>query len=78
MWGLQISRETSKMGERVARKLFATIRYRFSHLDNGLVWKTARGQVDQSGTMLKLLKNWTLMAGSRLLRDTEVPVVVAD
>jgi len=35
--------ETLKLGARVARKLFATIRYRFSHLDNGLIWKTVWG-----------------------------------
>jgi hypothetical protein len=75
---LQISPETFKMGERVARKLFATIRYRFSHLDNGLIWKTARGQVGPSGTTLKLLKNLTLTVDSRLSLDTLVPVVVAD
>ena len=30
-----------KMGDKVARKLFATIRYRFSHLDNGLISEAA-------------------------------------
>ena len=37
MWDLRIPREVFKMAERVARKLFATIRYRFSHLDNGQI-----------------------------------------
>ena len=45
MWCLRMPRDVFKMAERVARKLFATIRYRFSHLDNGLVWKTSHGKV---------------------------------
>ena len=39
MCDLRISRKTITLAERVARKLFATIRYRFSHLDNELIWK---------------------------------------
>jgi hypothetical protein len=41
MCDLRMSLERVKLAERVARKLFATIRYRFSHLDNGLIWKAA-------------------------------------
>jgi hypothetical protein len=36
MWILRMPAKVWKIAERVARKVFATIRYRFSHLDNGL------------------------------------------
>jgi hypothetical protein len=47
MCNLRTQRETLKMTARVARKLFATIRYRFSHLDNGLDSNTACGQFER-------------------------------
>jgi hypothetical protein len=78
MCDLRVSLETFKMGERVARKLFATIRYRFSHLDNGLIGKTASGQLGSSRRRCKALKICWLITGSRLLRNPGVPVVVAD
>ena len=42
MCDLRTPHQRLKMVARVARKLFATIRYRFSHLDNGLIWKVAQ------------------------------------
>jgi hypothetical protein len=71
-------RKSLKIGERVARKLFATIRYRFSHLDNGLHWTTEYGQIGRSAITHKLLKARWLVMGSRLFWNPWVPVVVAD
>src|ERR1700730_11513392 len=78
MWNLRMLRKTLKIGERVARKLFATIRYRFSHLDNDLDWTTEYGQVGRSARTHKLLKVRWLVMGSRLFWNPWVPVVVAD
>jgi len=67
-----------KMTARVARKLFATIRYRFSHLDNGLIWKTGCGHVERPKRRSKLLILVCLTIDSGLLWGPWVPVVVAD
>jgi len=66
------------MAARVARKLFATIRYRFSHLDDSLIWKTACGQLGWFKRTSNLLKRLFLIMDSSLFRDLWVPVVVAD
>ena len=78
MCNLQMTRRILKIEEGVARKLFATIRYRFSHLDNGLIWKIVCGQVARCRQTRKPLKIWLLIADARLLQDAWVPVVVAD
>ena len=78
MCDLRTSHQRLKMVARVARKLFATIRYRFSHLDNGLVWTTKYGQVGRSARTHKLLKVRWLVMDPRLLWNPWVPVVVAD
>ena len=78
MCNLQMARRALKIEEGVARKLFATIRYRFSHLDNGLIWKTSYGQVRRRTEMRKCLKICELISGQEPLRARRVPVVVAD
>jgi len=78
MFDLRVSMESVKITSRVARKLFATIRYRFSHLDDSLIWKTGFGQVEPFKRTSKLLKRLFLIMDSSLLRDLWVPVVVAD
>jgi hypothetical protein len=78
MFDLRMLVESLKMTARVARKLFATIRYRFSHLDDSLIWKTGCGQVGRFERTSKLLKRLFLIMDSSLLRDLWVPVVVAD
>jgi hypothetical protein len=78
MCHLTASMGVAKMLIRVARKLFATIRYRFSHLDKGLTFKTQPGQSSSSGWTLKLLKILYLTRDSRLMQNAGVPVVVAD
>jgi len=45
------------MEAKVARKLFATIRYRFSHLDNGLIRKTVNGKIRRCTGTGNILKN---------------------
>jgi hypothetical protein len=78
MCHLRTSTESLEMAARVARKLFATIRYRFSHLDNGLNCKTAYGQVGRSGRMGNVMKTRWLTMGLSLSWNLWVPVVVAD
>jgi hypothetical protein len=53
------------MVARVARKLFATIRYRFSHLDNGLTWKLAYGQVAQCREIAQVIENKVVSNGPK-------------
>ena len=62
----------------MARKLFATIRYRFSHLDNGLMLIIALGQTGGSAGVVKLLKKSLLINSLRLRWTVLGPVVVAD
>jgi hypothetical protein len=64
MCNLQMTRRTVKIEEGVARKLFATIRYRFSHLDNGFHWDTACGQIGRSARTHKLLTTRWLVTSS--------------
>jgi hypothetical protein len=66
------------MAARVARKLFATIRYRFSHLDYGLSRKTACAKLGSSLRTRKALKIYWLIADLGRLWNAPVPVVVAD
>jgi hypothetical protein len=75
---LQMTRRMLKIEEGVARKLFATIRYRFSHLDNGFDWETVCGQVGRSAITHKSLTTRWLVMPLGLLWNTGVPVVVAD
>jgi hypothetical protein len=49
----------------MARKVFATIRYRFSHLDNGLTKIIALGQTGRCIGVVKTLKT------SLLINDLE-------
>ena len=62
----------------MARKLFATIRYRFSHLDNGLAWIIALGQTGRSAEAVKELKTSVLINCLGLQRTGLGSVVVAD
>jgi hypothetical protein len=78
MWDLRILRDVLKMAERVARKLFATIRYRFSHLDNGLIWKMSYGKVRWRTGTRKSLTICELISEQESLSAHWVPVVVAD
>ena len=78
MCNLQMTRRILKIEEGVARKLFATIRYRFSHLDNGFDWETVCDQVGRSAITHKLLTACWLVTPSGLLWNPGVPVVVAD
>jgi hypothetical protein len=78
MFDLPIPPELVKFVERVARKVFATIRYRFSHLDNGLLWTTAASQTARSTKVFNLLKTLWLVKNLAVQWKTGVPVVVAD
>ena len=78
MCGLRMPRDVFKMSEGVARKLFATIRYRFSHLDNGLIWKTSYDKVLRRTATGKSLTICELISEQEPLRAHRVPVVVAD
>jgi hypothetical protein len=78
MCNLQMMRRILKIEEGVARKLFATIRYRFSHLDNGFDWETVCGQIGRSEITHKLLTTRLLVTLSGPLWNIGVPVVVAD
>jgi hypothetical protein len=78
MCRLRTLSEQPKMAARVARKVFATIRYRFSHLDNDLNCKTGGGQLRGARRSRKLLKKCLLIMDSGLLGGPWVPVVVAD
>jgi hypothetical protein len=78
MCHLTVLAATEKMVTRVARKLFATIRYRFSHLDKGLTVKIHVSRSSSSGGTLKLLTLIGLHTDSSLMQNAGVPVVVAD
>jgi hypothetical protein len=78
MCDLQTPRDAFKITERVARKLFATIRYRFSHLDNGLIWTASYRKVRQWTETRKPLIICKLIPGYEPLKAHWVPVVVAD